>query len=132
LEHWAVTVLNFDEALAERLGKPDMACILASDCGRGIFLEPSGDVYLCDRFIEYGHSPGNILNSSLMGIVSSERQLRFQSGQRDMLPRPCRECSYIFICNGECPAKRFMVNPYGETRLNCLCEGYRSFFRHTG
>ncbi|MDX9762470.1 MAG: anaerobic sulfatase maturase [Desulfomonilia bacterium] len=127
----AVTVLNFDEALAVRLGKPDTACVLAPDCGKGIVLEPSGDMYSCDRFIEPGHSLGNILKTSFTDLVSSERLLRFRSDKQDMLARSCRECSYLSICNGECPGNRFMVSPHGEAGLNYLCAGYRVFFRHT-
>lgn len=128
----AVTVLNFDEALAVWLGRPGAACVLAPDCCGGIVLEHSGNIYPCDRFAEPGHSLGNILKSSLMDLVSSERQLGFRSGKRDALPRSCRECSFLSICNGECPGNRFMVSPHGEAGLNYLCAGYRAFFRHAG
>ncbi len=127
-----VTVLNFEEILAGLLGRPDRTCVLAPDCDGGIVLDHNGDVYPCDRFVEPGHSLGNILRCPLMDLVSSERRLKFLSDKRDTLPRSCRECSFLPICNGECPRNRFMASPHGEDGLNYLCAGYRTFFRHIG
>lgn len=34
------------------------------------------------------------------------------------------------ICNLDCPENRILETPDGKPGLNCLCEGYKSFFRH--
>lgn len=127
-----ISVLNFEEVLAGMLGRSDADCALAPDCTGGMVMEHTGDVYPCDRFVDHGHSLGNILTCPLEDLASSERQDRFRSNKRDTLPRSCRECSFLSICNGECPKNRFMVSPHGEAGLNYLCAGYRAFFRHTG
>jgi uncharacterized protein len=66
----------------------------------------------------------------MIKLVASEKQRRFGRDKRDMLPRYCRECEVLFVCNGECPKNRFITTPDGESGLNYLCAGYKMFFKH--
>ncbi|WP_292364379.1 MULTISPECIES: anaerobic sulfatase maturase [unclassified Methanoculleus] len=123
-------VLNFDAALAGWLGIAGTACIFAPTCGLGVALEHNGDVYSCDHFVEPDYLLGNILATPLIELVNSEKQRAFGTAKRDTLPRYCRECDFLAICNGECPKNRYVRTPDGEEGLNYLCEGYRIFFSH--
>ncbi len=123
-------VLNFDGALAGWLGMAGTVCIFGPTCGLGMALEHNGDLYSCDHFVEPDHYLGNILNAPMIDLLSSEKQRKFGRAKRDTLPRYCRECEFLGICHGECPKNRFLETPDGETGLNYLCAGYRSFFRH--
>jgi uncharacterized protein len=123
-------VLNFDGALAGWLGMAGTVCIFGSTCGLGVALEHNGDLYSCDHFVEPDHFLGNILATPLIELVTSEKQRAFGTAKRDTLPRYCRECDFLAICNGECPKNRFTRTPDGEEGLNYLCEGYRIFFSH--
>jgi uncharacterized protein len=123
-------VLNFDGALAGWLGMAGTVCIFGTTCGLGMALEHNGDLYSCDHFVEPDFYLGNILNTPMIELVASQKQRKFGLDKRDSLPRYCRECEVLGICNGECPKNRFMETPDREPGLNYLCEGYKAFFRH--
>ncbi len=123
-------VLNFDGALAGWLGMAGSVCIFGPTCGLGVALEHNGDLYCCDHFVEPRCYLGNILETPLLALVASEKQRQFGLDKRDTLPRYCRQCEFLNICNGECPKNRFVETPDGEPGLNYLCAGYKAFFRH--
>jgi len=123
-------VLNFDGALAGWLGRAGTVCIFGSTCGQGTALEHNGDLYSCDHFVEPNYYLGNILKTPMIELVTADKQRKFGQDKRDTLPRYCRQCEVLHICNGECPKNRFLKAADGEPGLNYLCEGYRAFFRH--
>jgi Iron-sulfur cluster-binding domain len=71
-------------------GAPATMCIFAETCGNAVTVEHSGDVYSCDRFVEPKYLLGNIGNTHLLQIVSSDAQKKFGAVKRDALPRYCR------------------------------------------
>ena len=123
-------VLNFDGALAGWLGMAGTVCIFGPTCGLGMAMEHNGDLYSCDHFVEPNYYLGNILETPMIELVASEKQRTFGRDKKDTLPRYCRECDVLFVCNGECPKNRFIETPDGEPGLNYLCEGYKAFFKH--
>jgi uncharacterized protein len=123
-------VLNFDGALAGWLDMAGTVCIFGPTCGLGLALEHNGDLYSCDHFVEPRFLLGNILETPLIELVASEKQLEFGRDKKDTLPRSCRECEFLRVCHGECPKNRFVEAPDGEPGLNYLCAGYKAFFAH--
>lgn len=123
-------VLNFDGALAGWLGLAGTLCIFGPTCGLGMALEHNGDLYSCDHFVEPDYYLGNIMQTPMIELVAGEKQRKFGRDKRDTLPCYCRECRFLFTCNGECPKNRFIKTPNGEPGLNYLCSGYRAFFDH--
>jgi uncharacterized protein len=123
-------VLNFDGALAGWLGMAGTVCIFGPTCGLGMALEHNGDLYSCDHFVEPDHYLGNILKTPMVDLVASEKQRRFGQDKKDRLPRTCRDCEVLHICNGECPKNRFLETSDGEPGRNYLCAGYKAFFKH--
>jgi len=123
-------VLNFDGALAGWLGMAGTVCIFGPTCGLGMALEHNGDLYSCDHFVEPGHCLGNIMKTPLVDLVASAKQRNFGQSKKETLPRYCRECEFLHICNGECPKNRFVETPDGEPGLNYLCAGFKAFFEH--
>jgi uncharacterized protein len=123
-------VLNFDGALAGWLDMAGTVCIFGPTCGLGMALEHNGDLYSCDHFVEPDYYLGNILQTPMIELVVSDKQRSFGQDKKDILPRYCRECDVLFVCNGECPKNRLIDTPDGEPGLNYLCEGYKAFFKH--
>lgn len=120
----------FDATLANWVGSQPGICMLAKTCGHAGVMEFNGDVYSCDHFVFPEYKLGNIYTHSLVEMMYSERQLRFGKNKFDSLPSQCKECEFLFACNGECPKNRFMKTASGEPGLNYLCKGYFQFFKH--
>ncbi len=130
-----VFVQMFDVTLGSFVGQHNL-CVFAPRCGTALALEPNGDLYACDHYVEPDYRLGNILETPLIELVASEKQRRFGRDKWDRLPDYCRRCDVLFACQGECPRNRFLLTPGrkadggGQDGLNYLCEGYRHFFRH--
>ena len=125
-----IFVQLFDATLANWVGESPGVCSMAPTCGHAAVMEADGSVYSCDHFVFPEYRLGNIKEKTLTEMLYGERQLNFGRQKRDTLPRQCRECKFLFACNGECPKNRFINDRYDEPGLNYLCEGYRQFFAH--
>ncbi len=121
----------FESTVANYVGMPPALCSMAPVCGHCAVLEHNGDLYSCDHFVFPQHRLGNIADHSLTELMYSPQQRAFGLAKRDSLPRSCRECRFLFACNGECPKNRFVRDVYGEPNLNYLCAGYKTFFEHS-
>lgn len=125
-----IFVQLFDATLANWAGVPPGICSLAPVCGHSAALEHNGDLYSCDHFVFPEHKLGNIRRDTITSMMYGPRQTAFGNAKRSSLPRQCRECEYLFACNGECPKNRFVRDRYGNPGLNWLCSGYHRFFAH--
>ncbi len=120
----------FDSTLANWIGEKPGTCILAKTCGHAGVMEFNGDVYACDHFVFPEYKLGNIYSQTLTGMMYSPKQMKFGANKFDALPEQCRQCEFLFACNGECPKNRIISTSDGEPGLNYLCEGYYKFFNH--
>jgi serine-type anaerobic sulfatase-maturating enzyme len=124
-------VTLFDNVLASYVFGESSVCVFRRECGDALALEHNGDLYACDHFVAPPYRLGNILREPLADLVASEGQRSFGRAKSAALPRACRECPYLFACNGECPKNRLLTAPDGEPGLNWLCAGLKAFFAHT-
>ena len=120
----------FDATLANWMGVQPGICTLARTCGHAGAIEWNGDVFTCDHFVFPQYRLGNLREKSLVEMMYSPKQREFGRAKQTALPRQCRECRWLFACNGECPKNRFARTADGEKGLNFLCNGYRRFFEH--
>lgn len=126
-----ITVQIFDEAVRGACGLEHALCIFRETCGDVPVLEHNGDFYACDHFVDPAHRFGNIRETPLAALLACPPQLAFGLTKRASLPRACRDCDVLGLCNGGCPKDRFVRAPDGEEGLNYLCDGYRRFFAHS-
>lgn len=120
----------FDATLANWVGEQPGVCSLAKTCGHAGVMEFNGDVYSCDHFVFPQYKLGNIYSKTLVEMMYSDKQQQFGRNKFDSLPSQCKECQYLFACNGECPKNRFCKTASGESGLNYLCKGYYQYFDH--
>jgi len=125
-----VFVNLFETAIAQWMGQDAQLCVYARSCGRGLALEHDGSLYACDHYVYPVYKLGNIMHTSSSQMVFSERQRQFGLAKFSTLPQYCRQCRYLFACNGECPRNRLIFAPDGEPGLNYLCSGLKKFWAH--
>ncbi|MCC7104520.1 MAG: SPASM domain-containing protein, partial [Chloroflexi bacterium] len=121
----------FDEATRPFLRLEHSLCVFRETCGDFPVVEHNGDFYACDHFVDREHLIGNIREQPLVELLDSPAQREFGQRKRDSLPRYCRECDVLAMCNGGCPKDRFARAPDGEEGLNYLCAGLKAFFTYS-
>jgi uncharacterized protein len=120
----------FDSTLANWIGEQPGVCSMAKNCGHAGVMEYNGDVYSCDHFVFPEYKLGNLYSNTLVEMMYSDKQTKFGEAKSKTLPAQCKECEFLFACNGECPKNRFTFTDTGEPGLNYLCKGYHKFFKH--
>jgi uncharacterized protein len=125
-----VFINHFETAVAQWMGKDSQLCIYHEFCGKGVALEHDGNLYSCDHYVYPEYKLGNILETSSSRMVFSDKQRAFGMNKFKSLPRQCKECSFLFACNGECPKNRLIRTKDGEPGLNYLCSGLQKYWHH--
>ena len=125
-----MVIQNIDEALRPLYGLPHALCVQRETCGEVAVLERDGGFYACDHFVDSDHLIGNVRERSLADMAADPRMVQFGRAKRNGLPRACRECGVLSMCNGGCPKDRAPAAPGEDGGLNRLCPAYRSFFSH--
>jgi uncharacterized protein len=120
----------FDVALGVWSGQKAGLCVFSETCGDALAMEHNGDLFACDHYVEPDYRLGNMAEAPIIELVASDKQRKFGQDKRDSLPQYCLDCEVRFVCNGGCPKNRFILTPDGESGLNYLCEGYRTFFNY--
>jgi uncharacterized protein len=123
-----IGVQIIEEAAKPLLGLEHEMCHYRPTCGDAPVLEHNGDFYCCDHFVDPEHLVGNLRQRPLVELLDSPRQTAFGQAKWDTLPRQCRACEALDMCNGGCPKDRFLTTPDGEPGLNYLCAGLKAFF----
>ncbi len=124
-----VKIQIFEEAVRTAFRQEHTLCIFKQTCGGVPVVEHNGDFYSCDFFVDETHRLGTIRDVHLATLLDSPAQKRFGLNKQKSLPRYCRACDVLDMCNGGCPKNRFIHTPDGESGLNYLCAGYKKFFR---
>ncbi len=129
-DYGKVHVNLFETAVAQWMGQPSQLCIYHEFCGKGMAIEHDGSVYSCDHYVYPEYKLGNIAETPHADLAFSFEQQEFGFAKFNSLPPQCRNCQYLFACNGECPKNRFIRTPEGDPGLNYLCSGLKKFWAH--
>jgi len=129
-DYGKVHVNLFETAVAQWTGLESQLCVFHEFCGKGVALEHDGSVYPCDHYVYPEYKLGNIAETHMSRMVFSEEQKKFGFAKFNDLPQQCRQCKYLFACNGECPKNRLIRTGEGEPGLNYLCSGLQQFWQH--
>ncbi len=122
----------FDATLAGWCGVQPGLCAFCESCGDSLVVEHNGDVYSCDHFVYPEYRLGNIASDHLGSMFRTPEQFAFGLAKRNSLPLECRRCPYLHLCHGECPKHRFTPSGRDQAeRINDLCEGLTTFYKHT-
>ncbi len=125
-----VFVNHFETAVAQWRGMDSQLCIYHEFCGKGVAMEHDGSLYSCDHYVYPEYKLGNIMEISSSRMVFSDEQQKFGMNKFNSLPRQCRDCAFLFACNGECPKNRLIRTKDGEPGLNYLCSGLQKYWHH--
>lgn len=125
-----IFVRDFDEMLAAWVGAGASLCVYTKHCGRALAIEHNGDLYTCDHFVTPDYLLGNIHDRPIAELAALPCQEQFGLDKTERLPEKCRQCKFIFACNGGCPKDRIAPTSPNDFCINYLCEGFERFFRH--
>ncbi|MCK6262767.1 anaerobic sulfatase maturase [Vibrio sp. ZSDE26] len=125
-----VFVQYFEASLETWMGRRNPLCTLSDLCGKGLAMEPNGDVFTCDHYVYPEYKIGNIHHQKLDDMAYGPKQQQFGYAKTRSLTTQCQTCDYQFACHGECPKNRFIRTKSGEPGLNYLCAGWHKFFKH--
>jgi len=129
-DYGKVFVNLFETAVAQWMGMEAQVCVYHDFCGKGVALEHDGSVYSCDHYVYPEYRLGNIVETPSSQLVFSDAQRTFGFAKSEKLTDYCRNCKYLFACNGDCPKNRLVRTPSGEPGLNYLCSGLKKFWAH--
>ncbi|MEZ9703615.1 anaerobic sulfatase maturase [Vibrio breoganii] len=125
-----VFVQYFEAFVETWMGRRNPLCTLGEFCGKGLAMEPTGDVFACDHYVYPEYKIGNIHVDKLDDLAFSSKQQSFGFNKTKSLTEQCNTCDYKFACFGECPKNRFIRTRSGEPGLNYLCAGWHKFYKH--
>jgi uncharacterized protein len=125
----SVFVQTFEVALGSWLGQHKL-CIFSPTRGNAVAIEPNGDLYSCDHYIEPKYRVGDIRETPMGERVASSQQRAFGQNKLDSLSRYCHECTVLFACHGGCPRNRVISTRTAESGFSYLSTGYTLFFNH--
>jgi len=121
------SIRYFDSVFYTYVGLEPPECTLLKKCGVYLVIEHNGDVYPCDFFVEPKWKLGNVMNSSLIELLNSERQNAFGE-QKANLSDSCKGCKWLSHCFGGCIKDR--IRDPMDNNTTHFCISYKMFFKH--
>lgn len=84
--------------------KYSMPCEFSHDCGKHVYIGPTGKLSLCGRSGDRNlFSFGNIADRTLVDIFNEEIRFKLKARANNLKKNDCNGCKYFRLCYGGCP-----------------------------
>lgn len=105
-----IEIRQLTSLLRAVVGASETVCTLAGNClGQYFHVEPSGDVFHCDKFLDDpAYHLGNVHTSSFEELRTSVKFCALVAAEAAAL-RSLRSCEWFSICHGGCPHDRYVA-----------------------
>jgi uncharacterized protein len=124
-----LNIREFDSLLTYLVMGSHTICTYSKQCAGFVVIEHTGDAFCCEFFVEPKWRLGNILETPLERLASSDNKRAF-AREKQNLPGKCLVCRYLDICRGGCMKDRVRWND-NLNRESYFCKGYKQFFDYT-
>jgi len=121
------SVRYFESVFHSYVGMEAPECTSMKECGPYVVVEHNGNVYSCDFFVEPKWKLGNIMHDRIINMLNSKTQQTFGAAKA-VLPRECRQCSWLRYCYGGCTKDR--IKDPEDHRKPRFCATTKMFLKH--
>ena len=129
VDHSGMSVEPFEGIVARLMGKHAGDCTFTGGCSSVVRVEPDGGVFPCELLGgELGSSLGNILDEPLPQILSRRQGSPVARLIEDYNQTACRNCEWVSLCMGGCPAAQRARNEGAPGYV--YCEARIKLFTH--
>ncbi|MCI3921451.1 anaerobic sulfatase maturase [Paenibacillus sp. TRM 82003] len=125
----ACSIRTFDSLLYVYLHREAELCTHRDVCPPNLILEPNGDAYPCDFYMDARWKLGNVAELSIAELLAQPKADDFWA-LKSMVPDDCLRCDWFHICRGGCPRNRVWTPEGRPAERDSLCESYRKLFAH--
>jgi|YelNatPaOPRAMG01_1025707.scaffolds.fasta_scaffold73747_1 uncharacterized protein len=120
----------FDTMLRLLLGEKCGNCSFTSPClEKMITIDQEGNVVPCSSLVSEDFILGNILQESLVRILSNSKVERFKKLKLQAIENNCKDCVFLSICKGGCRADAYWFSGLYEGKYP-FCESRKLMFEH--
>jgi len=121
-----ISIRLFDSIMSYLLGGHHTICTFQKKCYDYVVVEHNGDVFACDFFVEPKWHLGNILDTPINQLSTSEKKRLFSEKKHNVC-NGCFVCRHFSICRGGCLKERvFLATDYHNKSY--FCQSHRMFF----
>jgi uncharacterized protein len=135
-DHWyavgdsEINIREIDGIMRSIMNANPRVCTLSGNCiGENFHVEPSGDVYHCDKYVgDDIYHLGNIIETDFDVIRNSSILRGLIAEEKSRLDK-LKECQNFEICHGGCPHDRYIAQKYDTTHDGSCC-GQSTLIEH--
>ena len=123
-----VKISTLDQMSRGVLSGHGKVCTFQDCLGRFLVVDPTGDIYSCQRFI--GHPEfrlGHLSDAPDLGTLLASPAARRLANWQESVSRLCGDCEHLAYCRGGCPYNAWVADPASPGR-DPYCVAYGGAF----